>query len=408
MHADLDLLARPHGVLAAHCLLWRIEGHARELQAIGDLAGEAASDVPLLHPGGEDVEQHLAVGDRLLAIAHPGAPGLIGILLPLPAQLDHRHVVPAKAGAVIIAQAPRGSEGIAYTVYLAVADMLNVQQQPVILDARPRQTTLEHLRDVEIALLGEEPAVVVELLHLQHLAPAQATAQLIGELALPAELEAVAPGVVGAVVGESARVGGKAGEASEPLGREALVGDHRRDAEGVVLVELPRPGGRDEQLLQVHPGLAGAEGAHVAAAVLGVHAAVGEDRDAQGLALGELAVVTGAGDHEGLVLALAAAGHQVEGAWLWGTATLDRVLPAGREELGADIGAVANEGHAGRIGGRGEAVLGKRGAGTGHALVDGAVAVGEVAVGGQRLGGCQRRQQQEGVLPVHGVPVGGG
>ena len=267
---------------------------------------------------------------------------------------------------------------------------------------------MEHLRDVEVALFGEEPAIVVELIHLQHPAPAQPAAQLVSELSLPADLEAVAPGIVGAVVGEGARVGGHRREVAQPLGGEALIGDHRRDADGLLLGKAPGPGGSDEALLQVHAGLARTEGATVAAVVLGVHAAIGEHREAQRLGLGDLAVVAEMGDQEGLVLALPSAGHQVEGLRTLGAATLDAALPVRREELGADIRAVTDEGHARRVSGRGDAVLGQGGAGAGHALVNSAVAMGEVTVGCQCLGRGEGRQHQQGVLESHRAACGSG
>ena len=90
--------------------------------------------------------------------------------------------------------------------WLAVAEMLDIQQEPVVFESRPGNACVEHLWNVEVALLGEQAAVFVELVHLQNVAPAYAAAEGVGDFALPADLVAVTPGVISAIVGKGTGV----------------------------------------------------------------------------------------------------------------------------------------------------------------------------------------------------------
>ena len=130
-------------------------------------------------------------------------------MLPLPTQLDDGHVVPAKACAVIIAKLcglQIGQQRVAHAVDLAVTDVLDIQQEPVVFKSGPGDARVEHLGNVEVALFRKKAAVFVEFVHLQNVAPAQAAAEGVGDFTLPADLVTVAPGIVGAVVGKRARV----------------------------------------------------------------------------------------------------------------------------------------------------------------------------------------------------------
>jgi hypothetical protein len=184
------------------------------------------------------------------------------------------------------------------------------------------------------------------------------------------------------------------GEGAQALGGKALVGQVERNAHRVVLVQPVGHRGRDEELLQVDTGVPGlAKGGKGAAVVLGVHAAVAVDRQAQAQALVELPRQAELGNEEGLAAVAAVVAVQP------GAIALDAGATAGQEDIQAGIQAVADPGGSGGVGGPGQGVLRQRDAGAGHALALDAVAVGEIAVGGmghpgQDTGTAQQNGQQ--------------
>ena len=76
----------------------------------------------------------------------------------------------------------------------------------MVFKSGPGDAGVEHLGNVEAALLGKQAFVFVELFHFQDGAEVQPSTQGVSEFALPADLQAVAPGFVGAVVGQGIRV----------------------------------------------------------------------------------------------------------------------------------------------------------------------------------------------------------
>ncbi len=209
-----------------------------------------------------------------------------------------------------------------------------------------------------------------------------------------------------APVGHVARRLGEGGEPGcvveslQALGLETLVTQQQGGADRMPRRHLVRDGRRHDQLHQVDPersraaqDVGGARAAvEVALRVVGVHAAIAVDRDAQRQVVAQHVVVAGLRHAEPVAVALDAAVQRRQA----GAAALG-VAP-GTEEFEAEVEARARPDHAGGIGGSAERILRQGGGRAAHALGLEAVAVREVAVGGEcgqgRQGGRERGQAQ--------------
>jgi len=117
MHADFRRLTektvgdRAQGVsrhAAGRCIH---QGHVYGAFLV-ELFTEAGGDMGLNGGGRDDVEHHLVIGDGDLAMAQASAQGKARVVLPLNAELEDGHVIPAKTRACIITQKAAANGGI--------------------------------------------------------------------------------------------------------------------------------------------------------------------------------------------------------------------------------------------------------------------------------------------------------
>jgi hypothetical protein len=195
---------------------------------------------------------------------------------------------------------------------------------------------------------------------------------------------------------------------------EALVPQQQRHTHGMLCIELVGHGRRNDQLHQVdaepataaqdvgwNKGSGRGRALEIALRVRGVQTAVAIDRQAHRQVAAHHAVVAELGYQK---RRLAAVDKTIDGrdrrAAAFGVAL-------GHEHVGAEVHAATGKHHPGWVGGAAEAVLCQRGGGAAHALGFEAVAVREVAVGGERragdAGGNDGKESEDRLRAFHGV-----
>ncbi|MCY1413156.1 hypothetical protein D9M71_285820 [compost metagenome] len=334
------------------------------------------------HAGGQGVEEGFALVQRLVGPAVAAAQGQLRSDRVAGAELVDADVLPAEVGTVLGTEqmsAEQHVHRVGDRLHVAVVDLLHVRRQGQPLGGAPGQADAVVFRNVEAAVVGEQTFVALELAGLDLRRPGHANAQAVGELAVPAQAQAPAVGVIVAIVADMLRRLGHAGKAIDTTRLEALVGVVEADAEAVALVDAPGQRRGNEHLSQVDASVASAAvGAEGIALIVGVHAAVAVHSQTEGEAFIELAGVTELGDQEGLgIVAVVTAIGTRNG----GTANFHAAL--GLEPGDAQIEAVAHQRDASRIAGGGQGILRQGVADAGHAEGLDPVAVGEVTVGGE-------------------------
>ena len=333
--------------------------------------------------GGQLVEVDFRRADRLRRMVVPHAHGqgrrdFIG-----EAGLDDRDVLPAETRAVGGAEATGRGAGVADGVHFAVTDALDIEGP-----GQGRRGLVSEAHgvvggDIETAALGEEAGILVERGHPQAGLVGRADLQLRGGLPGPTEPGATTDGAVVA--------GSRDAELLETRGLEALPREDRGDAESMPTVGAPGPGRRDEQLGHVHgsPGRRPRRGRLKKRDLIArVHPAVAKDGQTIGDTVGERGLIAEVRDIETTV------GVTVEGRAIGRDAAI-------RSEPGqAELMAVRDLDQTRRVGRRGEGVLGESDARAAQALGLDAIAVVEIAVGGESDRGSEQERERDRV--AHG------
>ncbi len=302
----------------------------------------------LHHAGREDVHQHLALVDRLLAVGIAAAEAPSVVRLPLRPQLHHGHVVPAEAGACVGAERRLHQvreEMVSDRLHVAVVDALHVGREREVFTRGDREPGGPGRGDVEGTLLGEEALVLLEARHREARLVARADREHRQELPEIADPRAEAGRAVVVAVAQASGVARLRREAGEPAGLEGLIREDGRDAERVTAEGL-RVGRREESLLQVDSGLAGIEGR---AGVVGVHPAVAEEREAESGFRSDGHARGGRGNREVFRVAGDRAGGQAHRAGRARRGADHRVLAVGREEGEAEVDPRVEQCEPGRI-----------------------------------------------------------
>ncbi len=221
VHGDRGGLAAGEGTRPAHRLLRCI--HAPEGQlVVGSHPVSGAEGVVVLYDGGcQGVEGDLLSDDRGIAVAVAGAQGQRIIDRVLDTELDDGHVTPPEASAVVATETVAGdvagagrphAEGGVEVAFLsqlvvvgdgldvAVPDLLDVQGQGQAVVGLEGQADGADRRHVKVALLGKQVLVLVELIHVHLGAQRGAQGPLGVDVPEGADLEAVTPGAVFALI----------------------------------------------------------------------------------------------------------------------------------------------------------------------------------------------------------------
>ncbi len=318
------------------------------------------------------------------------AQGQVGAVLVGRAELDHRDVLPAESRAVVLAEQAllliEAVGGIADGLDLGVVDAHHVASQGPLRCGRPGKAQAVGFGNVEMRASGEQSGVFAETAHAGFGLPGGAQSEAGGHCARPAQPHTQAGGAVVAVVGEFVRINRVGLEIAQAVGAKSLLHQVEGDTHGVVVVELHGEGRRDENLLQIDPGarLQGRKNFRVAT----VHAAVAVHADADGHARVEHPVHPDFGDEkQRLVIARIGAGDlRASGRAHGRPQTAGGAHAAvGLEQTQSAVHAVADQRHAGRVGGCGQRILRQGDAHAPHAVGFDAVTRLKVTVGG--LGG---------------------
>ncbi|MPL88733.1 hypothetical protein SDC9_34760 [bioreactor metagenome] len=377
MHLELDGAA-PHR--SWQCALDRVRQRIahREVEpvVVAQHLRATEADVILDDAGGEDVQADVLWPDRVrrMGIAH--TPGHVGGLLPFGAEPDHVDIVPAKARTARCPHRP-GIGRVADGADVAVEDLLIVEQQRHIRARVIGEARGDRGGNVEITAVLEQVRIIVELRHLEAGLRRKAQRQLRRDLVLQARPETDAGGIIGIVPGNA--------EGREAARREALHRDRGRDAPGQP-PHLLRIGHRQEQLVEVHPGLAAAKDTCAAAEigtvrvahrrVGGVHPAVAIGREVQHRAVLQRHVVGEIRHQEVFVPAFHLARGDEAGAGAG-------VAAPRREHLHAQAELLPDRGHRGRVDRARHPVLAVGHARARHAALRDAVAQGKISFGGR-------------------------
>ena len=295
----------------------------------------------------------------------------------------------------------------------------------IIDDKNARFTDVQRQADgvvrgnIEITILREQAAVVVEFAHVDFRLVSRAETQSGPDLGLQADPETDTGRGIVVVITQVRGIGGENGEVAEALGLESLVGEDRADTPGTVLGKLGRVGCRNEQLCQVDAGrvvaVSAGKGHEIVrsaksrgnekscrpALVFGVHAAVAVDRDAQAAILVVHPVVAELRNQEHFVVTIDALVTVTDTETTLTRCRITLIAGCARrrvtahrgEKRGADIIALALPDHAGGVVTGGQRILGVGHAGSGKALVESTDTVGEISVGGPAADGQQQQQQ---------------
>ena len=118
---------------------------------------------------------------------------------------------------------------------------------------------LQARRNVEVALLGEQAAVVLELVHVDTRVAGDAEPQARSNRPFDARAHAAAPRDVGAGVAEVRGSDENPLNAVQAFDLDLLAGEDRRNADREARSQRLGEGDREKRLLQVDAGLAKAE-----------------------------------------------------------------------------------------------------------------------------------------------------
>ena len=164
---------------------------------------------------GKDVERHVRRRDRVVRVVVARAQCPSVVHRPLDAELPDVDVLPAEPGTGVAAEAVAAQartakggwqaevhvrERVVHRRRVVVIDPLIVEGEQPFLCRRERCADRPRRRDVEPALLREQPLVLVEIAHADLARILGAERELVAELAHPADAHADAPRIVVTVV----------------------------------------------------------------------------------------------------------------------------------------------------------------------------------------------------------------
>ncbi|MDT4836243.1 hypothetical protein FQZ97_699310 [compost metagenome] len=335
--------------------------------------------MPVRGRRGEQAEVAVAAVEQLVGIAVAQPQGQLAARLPGRAEAVHGLVVPAETGAVAVAGRARGTAhaGIAERLDLAPENALHVRRQRPVATL-PAQAQAVVGRHVQVAAFGQQ---LVEALHLLHVATtgvAGAEAQLVAETPQVTQAQAGAIGLVAPL---------RQADAGRAVDVQLLADEHDAQAQAVAGIELAGVAEGGDHLLELGPGAL--QAADIAVSAVGGADAVADDRQAQAADLVEHVVGAQLGNDVEVVVLAAADGLAGE---------LDAVVDLEQGHPG--IHAVAHPGHAGRVGGPHQGILGQRQDHPGHAFGLDPVAMREGALGGLGQRGGAEQQGRAGRCAV--------
>ena len=182
-----------------------------------------------------DVDEHLAVGDRALAMIVAGAhgPGVVDFVART--QLENPDVLPAEAdtvagaepsvGADDAAEFGRGRTGIGDGVDVAVENALHVESEGQILNRIHGEAEGGVGGNVEGAAVDKQAGVFIQLGHVGLACVGGAQPPALPDLTEPADTNTDTVRPIIAFIGETGGVRGQSREGAETVGAEALDGE---------------------------------------------------------------------------------------------------------------------------------------------------------------------------------------
>jgi hypothetical protein len=207
----------------------------------------------LHHSGREQVEESLSSVKGQSRVVVAAAQRECGTGFEIDSCLYRRDVMPSEAGAVVGAQLSLVRVEIRNRFHLSVENTLDIEGDGRLGMDLHRDAAGKVGGNVESALLGEQPFVFVELLHVGTALVRCTNAQILTDGSQPSHTEPCAIGGVVTAIGDVARRTGsdRVVEVLQTTSGESLPPHIQRGTEGIVRVRLERHRRGYEQLLKI-------------------------------------------------------------------------------------------------------------------------------------------------------------